>query len=464
MITTFINLKPNIGSNHPRHVLPPLDIGYCASLLEKSGNKADLIDLNINNQSINKLLSHVKENKSNVLVIKAAINTTELTLELSKKIKDAVKKIFLLGPFASLYYKDFIFKGSPIDLVILDEPELTLLELVENLKKNKSINHTAGIAYYNKKIIKTEQRPLINNLDSLPFPKQEFFVNKRYPFYYPVNIKKKINVGYILSSRGCQYNCVFCLPVERDSYGKAFRMRNPKNVVDEMKLLRSKGVNVIYFIDDFFTGNSKYVLNICDEIINRKLNLKWIAQCRIDSLNKDLLVKMKKAGCSTLCLGIESGSDRVLKILNKGINKNQITETVKMIKEQGIMIMADFIIGSPTETKNEMKDSLNLAKKLCPEMINISLFAIYNPKNFDNKYKNFSRFDVTSNFSKLNDKELKQFQKYFYLKFCLSPEFISKLILKQGIFTVLNWRKFIFDVLRYLSGISSKRLIKINES
>src|SRR3989338_748221 len=158
----FINFRPNIKSSHPRHILPPLDIGYCASLLEKNGNTVELIDLNIKNFSIDGLTSYINKNKNDVVVIKPAINTVKLALVLSKKIKRIVKKIVLIWPFASLYYKDFIFKGG-------------------------------------------------------------------YTFYYPVNIKKKIKMGYILSSRGCPHNCIFC-SLERASYGKPYRMRTPKNI------------------------------------------------------------------------------------------------------------------------------------------------------------------------------------------------------------------------------------------
>lgn len=450
MIITFINLKPNIKSNHPRHILPPLDIGYCASLLEKRGNKVNLIDLRVKDYSINEIIHYTKEKKTDLMIIKPMIHTVEFTLRLAKKVKNKVKKIILIGHFSSLYYRSFISEYSGVDLVILNEPELTLLEFVENYKRDKNTNKIRGIAYYNNKIVKTKPRDLIKDLDSLPFPKHELFVNKGYTFYYPVNIKKKINVGYILSSRGCPHNCVFCSSVERDSYGKDYRIRSPKNIADEMELLENYGVNVIYFIDDTFTESSSHVSGVCDEMIKRKIDIKWVAQSRIDTLNRELLVKMKKAGCSTLCLGIESGSDRILQILNKDVTVNQIKKVCKMIKQNGVWILADYIINNPTERKKEMQDTLNLAKQLLPEMINVSYFTMYNPQQFGNVDENLSRFSITSNFTDLNDKELTQFQKHFYQKYYLNPKFLIQFIYKQGIFAVLNWRQFIFDTLKYL--------------
>jgi len=450
----FINFRPNIKSSHPRHILPPLDIGYCASLLEKNGNTVELIDLNIKNFSIDGLTSYINKNKNDVVVIKPAINTVKLALVLSKKIKRIVKKIVLIGPFASLYYKDFIFKASPVNLVILNEPELTLLELIRNLKKSKNINHIASIVYYNKKIILTEEKPLIKNLSSLPFPKHGFFVNGGYTFYYPVNIKKKIKMGYILSSRGCPHNCIFC-SLERASYGKPYRMRTPKNIVDEMELLKNCGVNVIYFVDDNFTENKKHTIKICNEIIKRKLDLKWIAQSRVDNLNSELLVKMKKAGCSTLCLGIESGSDRILKILNKKISVRKILDVNNQIKKIGIWRVGFYIIGNPSETKEEIEKTFELAKKLYCEMIQIHFFTFYqdsqnhrNKKSF--KTENYPYKFVCSNYSEINNKELMEFQKYFYKKYYLNPKFITKFIIKQGIFAALNWRKFMVDTLKFL--------------
>ncbi|MFH1641555.1 MAG: radical SAM protein [Nanoarchaeota archaeon] len=449
MKITFINLKPNIKSDHPRHTLPPLDIGYCASLLEKKGNKTYLVDQNIWGYTINQLRDSIIKNKSDILIVKPGINNVKYTLELSNKTKDIVKKIFLIGPFASLYYKDFIFKESPIDLVVLNEPELTLLELSENYGKDKELRNIEGVVYYDKKIIITRQRKLIKKLDILPFPKHEFFIRKGYTFYYPVNIRKKTNTGYILSSRGCPHKCIFCSTIERVSYGRLYRTRCPKNIVDEMIMLKDQGINVIYFIDDNFTENRHHVIDVCDEIIRRKLDIKWVAQSRISDLDRIMLTRMKKAGCSTLSLGIESGSNRILRILQKNITTSKIRQAFKLIKKQKLLVNANFILGNPTETEAELKQTLNLAKILMPEMVTFSFYTVYDPKNFNNRFINTSRFDVKNNPSKLTGRELKSFQKKFYIKYYMNMRFILNFMLKQGIYTILNLRKLIAITLKF---------------
>lgn len=446
MKVCFVNLTYSLTpeKEHPRHILPPLDIGYCASLLDKNGHVTDFIETATKKDLLGYVINYLKKEGADIVVLKPSIHTLDFTLRLAKKIRKLTKHIFVIGPLASLNPALFLFKGSSIDACVINEAESTLLEVINTLQSNKSIKKVKGIAYFRNGIVRTQSRENIKNLGALPFPKHSFFINKGYTFYYPVNIKKRMNVGYMLSSRGCPYKCLFCSPIERASYGKEYRCRSAKNIADEMQLLESKGINTVYFLDDSFAVNKKIVEELCDEVIRRKLRLRWVVQARADTLDEKILMKMKQAGCSTICLGIESGSERILKMLKKDIATKDVVRTVRLIKKAGIWIVGFFIIGNPTETKEEMKETFRFAKKLLPDMIQLHFFTPYPGSAAFKKFKlddiRSFKFNQTKQFSKISVEELKQFQKHFYIKYCLNPRFIVKYLFKRMPYLVANWK------------------------
>jgi radical SAM superfamily enzyme YgiQ (UPF0313 family) len=412
--------------------------------LEKEGNETELLEI-INTKDLQQALDLVKKKKIDIIVIEPFLNF-KVALRLAKKLKNFVKRILAIGPVASVIPEKFVFKKSPVEFCIIGEPELTLLKVIKRLENGKSVKCIKGIAFFDyskNKLVKTGFGEFVNNLDKLPFPKHSFFLNnQKYNFYYPVNIRKKIKMGYILASRGCPYNCLFCSPIERVSYGKKLRVRSATNIADEMQFLESQGVNVVYFRDDCFNANKKWVVDVCDEIIKRKIKIKWVANCRPDNFDKRVLIKMKKAGCSTVCLGIESGSDRILSMLNKGITVKKVQKVIKLINEIGIWVVGFFIIGNPSETKEEMEQTFKLAKRLQPEMIQLHFFTPYpgSPafKLYSYKIKS-SKFLPSNSLSQMNIEELERYQRYFYRKYYFSPRFIKKYISKQFIPLVRNF-------------------------
>jgi len=439
----FINFTNFVQGRHPRHILPPLDIGYCASLLDEKDYKTELLEI-IEVKHLQQTLDFVESEKIDVIVLKPFLNP-QLALKLATKLERFVRCIIVMGPVASLSPHEFIFKNSPVDFCVIGEPEFTVLELIDTVQNKRSKKNVRGIAFFSSsrnKLVKTRRRKLIKNLDRLPFPKHSFFLDGGYNFFYPVNMRKKMKISNMLASRGCPYNCLFCSPIERVSYEKKFRVRSAKNVVDEMQFLKKIGVNAIYFRDDCFNVNKKWVIGFCDEIISRGLKIKWVAQCRVDLLDEKILTKMKEAGCSTVCLGVESGSDRILSILNKGVTVKKMQEMIKLIDKIGIWIVCFFIIGNPSETESEMKQTFRFAKQLLPDMIQLHFFTPY-PGSLAFKSSEavdgFSKFWPLNSFSQMNIEKLKKFQKYFYRKYYFNPRFIKKFIFRSSIPLIKNY-------------------------
>jgi radical SAM superfamily enzyme YgiQ (UPF0313 family) len=274
---------------------------------------------------------------------------------------------------------------------------------------------------------------LIKNLDKLPFPKHDWFLNGRYLAFYPIKILKRIRWGFVESSRGCPYKCIFCSPTLRISFGKRYRVRSAENVVDEIEYLVSRGVNVIKFVDDEFTLDRERIEKLCDEIIKRKIKIKWIAQGRVGNLDRKIIKKMKMAGCSTLCFGVESGSDRILKLLKKDQTTEQIKKIFKLCKEYGILTVAYFLIGCPTETKEEILQTYKLCKEINPIMIQVAFFTPYPGSPYyekinSNERPSFDKFShynaIACNLSNVNSRELLKMQKRFYTRWLLDFRFL----------------------------------------
>lgn len=436
MKNLFINFAPYtcFKKHHPQHKLPPIDLGYCASILDANGFDTYLLDTAIESFDLKKFLLLTKKYKPDVLIIRTSTPTSKLALELAHKIKLEIEiPIIFLGQHASSYPQAFLFKNSPVDACIIGESELSLLDLLRNLKYKNKVN---GIAYFsNNKIKFTRKRALIKNLNVLPFPKHGWFVN-RYFSHHPVFSNERTKWGFILGSRGCTHKCIFCSPTLRNSFGNIWRGRDPKNIVKEMIFLSSKyKVNAIYFLDDAFTFNKKYVNGLCDEIIKQKLDIKFITQARVDEVNKKIIKKMKKAGFTTICFGVESGSQRILNLLRKDINIIQIKKAFKIVKEEGLFTVGFFLIGSPTETIEELNMTIKLMKEISPDMIQIAFFTPYPgslafeffKSKLDKNFSNFSHYnEISMNMSEIPSNEIKKVQKKIYKNFYLNPNYFFK--------------------------------------
>lgn len=360
----------------PKTLFPPLDFAYAGAVLEKNGFEFEIIDAPALNLDINGLLHKVSAIKGSSFVI---VNTSALTLPYDLSIISAIKKrihdsvIGVTGSLVSVM-PELALNNPSVDIVIQSETEFIILELLKALEKNclKSVD---GIAYKDinndRLIVRNPKRQLNLNLDELPFP-----VYDRLPIrkYYYHELPKKPFVT-MLASRGCPYNCIYCpYPI---AYGDVWRARSCKNVIDELRYLVDKfKVKSVLFKDQVFTFNMERTEEICDSIIDHKINVQWACETRVDKLSEKLLLKMKKAGCARLHLGIESGDPEVLSTIGKkGLNIDMIKRIFKAAKNIGIKTAAFFIIGLPNETKLSIWKSYELAKKLNADHIQFSIIT-----------------------------------------------------------------------------------------
>ena len=346
-----------INTPYPSTECPtmPQGLAYIAAVLEKEGIEVQVLDFLITKYSKGKLERKIADFTPEII----GVTSVTMNYPIASKILHDCKEIdsnlinVIGGPHVSFWAEEALAEAPWIDIVVRGEGEYTMLEIA----RGKSLREIDGIAFReNRDIVLTEPRPWIENLDKLPFPARHLFPLSRY-------LTLSIDCG-IITSRGCPFNCIFCLGPKM--VGRKGRFRNTKLIVDEIEEILEYGFKTINVADDLFTLNRKHLYAFCDEVMARKLKFKWSANSRVDTVDPELLGKMKEAGCSFICYGVESGNQKILDITRKKITREKIREAAKLTKDAGIKSLASFIIGLPGETKETLKESVNFANELGP--------------------------------------------------------------------------------------------------
>ncbi|MEM1659073.1 MAG: radical SAM protein [Candidatus Jordarchaeales archaeon] len=333
----------------------PLGLTYIAAVIEKNGFEVEVLDLLVSMYSDDKVTRKVEEYKPEVV----GVNSVTMNYPIASKILKLVKKVnediitVIGGPHVTFSDVRTLEESPWIDVVVRGEGEYTMLDIV----KGRDFKDIDGITYREDgEIVRNRDRKLIENLDELPFPARHLLPLSKYIAYH--------SGCSLITGRGCPHRCIFC--VGSKMMGRRVRLRNPKLVVDEIEEVLGYGFNEIVFEDDTFTLNHKHAFAICDEIISRGLKFKWCANARVDTVTRELLEKMKEAGCHFIMFGTESGNQDILDKCKKRITVEEIREAVKMTKELGIGVLSSFILGLPGETKETIAQTMKFAEELGP--------------------------------------------------------------------------------------------------
>ena len=284
-----------------------------------------------------------------------------LIRELDRDIK------IIVGSFHPTFCPEEVLQNPDIDFVIRGEGEIPLLRLVKELKKDSPKWETVPGIHYRDSNGQVQNNPgvnPINNLDELPFPARDLVLNCDYNRY---------RVHFISTARGCPYTCSFCS--DRRLWGGKVRRRSVGSVIEELRLLKDTyKVNTVEFVDGTFTFDKKYLQTFCKAMIDHKLNIKWRCTARYDNLNEELLQLMKQANCSGLYLGLESGSDRVLKIIDKKETVEKMIKASKMLYDSGITSVTSIMLGLPDESKEDIEETLKLMKEFKTDFFDVNSY------------------------------------------------------------------------------------------
>lgn len=313
----------------------------------------------------------ISEIDADLVGVTSALPLLDEALRIPRLVGEKKSRFIIGGPGVTNLDSSKLY-DSGYSVICYGEGERTIVELLNAFMNKLDLKDVKGISFlHNGAEIRTPPRDLIVNLDDLPFPARDLLNMEKY-----VNTwKEKMGVALtqIISSRGCQFSCRFC---DRSIFGGKIRFMSPTRVIEEMKLLFDKyNVEMVFFEEDLFTLNRKRVLNFCDAMIRDLPGKRWGAYARVETVNREMLFKMKQAGCTDLVFGIESGSQKILDFLGKGITVKQIERAFNWVNEAGIDGGMFLIIGVPGETQQDIDKTKRLIAECQPKMINISFLT-----------------------------------------------------------------------------------------
>lgn len=343
-------------------VFPPLGLAYVAAALEKAGHSTSILDCEASKLLFEDISLKIREARPDIVGVTCTTpelhNATELC-RLAKKTDDTISTV-LGGAHMSCFPKETVGIKC-MDFGVIGEGELTFVELAEELAKtNRNFRQIQGLVWKrDKKVVQNHIRKPLENIDGLPLPARHLLPLEKYHAFL-----MRHPMTAIIGSRGCPYHCAYCF---RDANTSRYRNRSPNGIADELEeCITRYGIHDFAFLDDCWP-KPKLMDELCREITTRGLDIRWNIRQRTDLVNAELLRKMKKAGCSFIKYGVESGSDRILKMMKKGATTKKVEDAFSATRKTGMQTFGYFMFGYPTETEEDFKTTLELAKKIDPD-------------------------------------------------------------------------------------------------
>jgi len=420
-------------AHHP--LFPPLGLAYMAAVLEQNDFEVKIFDCPVCEIDHEKLKAELDSFQPTMVGIGSMTPTIESALKSARVAKEVCPdaKVLMGGPHATFADKQILTDEKAVDIIVRGEGEETILELAKQSPELQKVSDVKGITFRkDNQIIQAPGRPFIQNLDALPRPAYKYVPVEK----YRIAGRKLLP---IMSSRGCPFQCSFC--VASQMFGARFRARSPKNVLDELEWLRDEyGAEGIAFQDDTLTFDRKRAMEICDGIIERKINLPWGCGTRADVVTKEVLAKMSKAHCNETCFGVESGCQRIRDSLKKKVTTEQCENAIKWAKEAGIFVTVSVILGYPGETKETLQETLDFVRKVEPDDVWLCHATPYpgtelralvesNGWKMSEDWKLYNTMNPIFEDPLLPAKEIAQMRKNFYNKF-YSPRYILRQAVK----------------------------------
>jgi len=368
---------------HEGHVVPPLHSAYAAALLEESDHEVSVLDAQVRNLDLPDVLQEVEKLGPDIVVSRLSLPAFKQDLEILNQVSEACPGAHLVawGTICAVAPVKAIAESS-VHITIQGELEFTLPDVVKGLEAG-SLEGAVGICFrHGGKIVQNQRRPFETNLDSLPIPAYHLLDMDRYLIeegrFYPESEKGNLTRFFsVLSSRGCSYNCVYC-PYPIGS-GRPWRGMSARRTVDEIEhLVRNYDVHGIWFRDQTFSMDMARASKICDEILERRLRIRWTCETRADRISRELARKMRQSGCVSVNIGVETGDPRILAIVGKrGASVEKIAEAFKVTREEGLRRRAFVLIGLPGESWQSIEKTRRLIDAIDPDVLTVDIVTPY---------------------------------------------------------------------------------------
>lgn len=374
--------QADIEGSSATSLRPPNDLGYIASMLRQIGVEPHIVDY----PAERKQWSHFEDDVKTILPDCLVMSITTPTIiqdmqafSIAKTMNQEICTIAKGAHFSTCdkeELKDAVY--SVMDVAIVGEAETIINNLIDAKRNGLDLSKVRGVLYKDRfnHIVQTEMEPFRTELDKIPFPARDLIKNHLYT--RPDTGEPQATIQ---TSRGCPSQCIFCLSPLIS--GMRLRERSVENIIMELEECVNKyHIRNFFFRADTFTMNKKSVIELCKKIIEKKLNIEWVANSRVNTIDEERLVWMKKAGCWLLAFGIESGNDEIQVKIKKGTTQEQAREAVKLCRKFGIKTFGFYLIGFPWETRDMIMDTVNLAKELRCDFSEIHLAVPYEGTEF----------------------------------------------------------------------------------
>ncbi|MBR9678857.1 MAG: radical SAM protein [Nanoarchaeota archaeon] len=427
----------------------PINLAYIAASLEQKRANITVIDYCVQEFNKKKLITQLEQLKPKIIGFTSLTASIHLVNEISQIIKKHDKKIITIlgGPHATALPKQTLEELKAIDIIVQGEGEKTIQELYTCIKTRKPLKTIKGIVFRrNKKIITNPKRKLIHDINKIVFPARHYFNEREYKRNHVSRgfSRKHLRIAEIITSRGCPGKCIFC--AGHVNYGNRIRFRSFENIKQEIYELKQKyKINHITIEDDTFTINHELVKKIGKYL--KQNNITWNCNTRVNTVNLELLQHMQKCGCKKVVFGVESGSEKILKIIRKGITLTQIRNAFKWAKQAKIRyVEGTFILGNhPQETVKDIEETKKLIFELMPDFLCLTImcpfpgtpvYEIMQKQKLLPRKPDWSKFTFINNqpsYKKLehvNSQTLIRIQNQTLKKYYTSPKYVIQQIRK----------------------------------
>ena len=421
-----------------RYPQTPMGLALIAAVLEKEGHQVTVVDANVLRLQPEGVVYRVTD--ADVVGLTAMTPTVNTAASIAHYIKQANPNstVILGGAHAILLPEETLATIPEVDVIVRGEGEETIIDLLRALEHKQPLSKIQGISYrQDGKVISTDARSAIVDLDSLPFLAYHLLPMRGYRPHPPHG--RALPFAAIITSRGCPYRCSYC---SKPVFGDNYRGQSSKRVVDEIAYHKRKfGIKEFAFYDDVFTLDKQRAYAIADEIIERGLKIDWTCETRVNLVDKELLRYLKQAGCYSIAYGIESGSQEIVNTLNKDITLEQAEEAVSLSREVGLQTIGYFMIGSPGESPETIRQTIQFAKNLKLDFAQFSitiplpgakLYKLYidGRKGESIPWESFVYADFNKSITpifesnQLNKDDIQKWIKRAYKEFYLRPSYI----------------------------------------
>lgn len=419
--------------------VPPFGLLSLATTLKEGGFEVTFLDAQGMRMPLSKVIDMAPEYDAVVCSTSTmTVNEDSLTLQELKQSNPRLKTV-IFGSHATFMPEHTLAKGG-IDFLVRNEPEFCVRDLLRALSKNDGSEYQAlGVGYKNAdgQVVINADYPFIENMDDLPIPDVDM-LPKNVEWFNP--IVKQMPYVTAFASRGCPAKCTFCTAPY--FYGANIRYKSVDRMVQEVKYYLSKGFKEVYFRDETFTANKRFVMEFCQRIIDENIQFTWIANARVVTVDEEMLQLMKKAGCHLIKFGVESGVQELLDNVRKGIRLEDTRRAFKQMHEVGIDSHAHMMLGIPGETEETIEQTIKFVEEIDPTTVTFGICTPYpgtplyeevakvHPEIQDGSDSDLSALHkkglFNSIYTDLESDSLESAMKRAYRAFYARPEYIMK--------------------------------------